>query len=66
MRRARRRGLTLTGYIAWHLRNIAHRFRLLDGRRADLESTSKQALVAGIVAAVMASESVAENEPAGA
>ncbi len=47
----------LSALDAWHLRNIAHRYRLLDGRRADLEHKSRPVLVAGIVEAVTASES---------
>ena len=49
----------LSAFDAWHLRNIAYRYRLLDGRRADLERESKPALVERIVAAVAASEPAA-------
>jgi hypothetical protein len=45
----------LSALDAWHLRNIAHHYRLLDGRRADLEQESKSALVSGILTAVIAS-----------
>jgi len=46
----------LSALDAWHLRNVAHRYRLLDGRRADLDHESKEALVDRIVDAVAASE----------
>lgn len=52
----------LSALDAWHLRNIAYHYRLLDGRRADLERQPKPALVDGIVEAVTASESEAQPE----
>lgn len=51
----------LSALDAWHLRNIAYHYRLLDGRRADLERESKASLVNGIVEAVMASEPEADR-----
>jgi hypothetical protein len=46
----------LSALDAWHLRNVAYRYRLLDGRRADLDHESKPELIEQIVAAVTASE----------
>lgn len=49
----------LSALDAWHLRNIAYRYRLLDGRRADLEHELKPELIERIVAAVAAAEPAA-------
>ena len=49
----------LSALDAWHLRNVAYRYRLLDGRRVDLEQVSKPELIERIVAAVAASEPAA-------
>lgn len=48
----------LSALDAWHLRNIAATYRLIDGRRADLERESRPALVDRIVEAVAAGEAL--------
>jgi hypothetical protein len=46
----------LSALDAWHLRNIAAHYRLVDGRRADPEREPKPVLIARIVSGVAARE----------